>query len=450
MPTYDLRDDAPRYIAEALKITGQKWITASDLALGYDLPRPNNLADIKAEIRHDTGAPAGDEYDVTEQLIYDALERICRDNPNAVENSEDYESYRLADGVDADTLQIDGAKLIRGRTLPDLFTPETGLWADNIRSFSPEGLTELRQSMEQFGWNPFFPAIRDENGVIIAGHRRLAVAEELGIKPLIKDHTFGEGEAADAKRAEVALVSNIGVEKISPADRKKIAEDLYGTGKWSMPQIGNLLKVSAMTISRDLSGFNNVKRDPSRGGRPRKGKVTPEPTPPTPPTPEPESPPAPGGLTEDTPGQTDRVAAVLEHARAAAEATPAPQMGDDHEDLDLVAHDEEDEVVRVGAMIGQIGRDIDTLADLIATMDPATKRRVLEEHHVELNALNGEKMRRLFNEVQGKKTRKRAAKRAPAAKPAPADVDTDAAIHAVAQQVAQDLSGLFQTQDAAS
>jgi hypothetical protein len=277
----------------------------------------------------------------------------------------------------------------------------------------------------------------------------------LGIEPVIVTVRFGEGDKGEAARVALAIASNVGAEKISAADRKKIAADLYGSG-WSMAKIGELLKVATMTVSRDLRNLTMLNPpDKPKRERPRKQPQPVEPVAePAEDTlaeelitaePASEPTPAPGGLTEDTSGQTDRVAAALDRARAAAESTPAPP--DDHEDLDLVAHDdEEDEVVRVGIMIGQIGRDIDTLADLIATLDPDAKRRVLEEHVDELNALPREKLRRVFNEVQGKKTRKRAAKRA-AAKPAPA---ADTTAEEVIGEIAQGLSGLFQTHEAAS
>ncbi len=181
----------------------------------------------------------------------------------------------MAEGVDADTLQLRGEPLIRKRTLPDLFNPQTGAWRENSRSADSKDDAkdeELLSSMEQFGWLPDLPAIRDENGVVIVGHRRLAVAAELGIKPVITTVNFGAGEDADARRAALAIASNLGGKPLSPADRKQIARTLYGDGTttWTMTRIGKLLKVATKTISRDLSGLTDVKPDPKRGGRPRK------------------------------------------------------------------------------------------------------------------------------------------------------------------------------------
>ena len=255
---YDLNDDAPRYIIEALMAVDRP-LSSYDLADNYDPPKPNNMAELKSDCRNETlGAGRIDIRDVKQWLIENAITEI-----NAGNNSPDHDGviildeesggYRLADGVDANQLQVGGEPLVRARALPDLFTPETGLWANNVRSFSAEGLKELCESMGQLGWLPELPGVKDENDVIIVGHRRDAVAKELGIEPVFKTVHFGEGVAADAAKAALAIASNVGAEKISPADRKKIAADLYGSG-WSMAKIGELLKVAAITVSRDLRG----------------------------------------------------------------------------------------------------------------------------------------------------------------------------------------------------
>ena len=86
---------------------------------------------------------------------------------------------------------------------------------------------------------------------------------------------------AKPPRAALAIASNVGAKPlITAADRKKIAADLYGDGtKFSMTEIAELLKVSAMTVSRDLRGLTDVKPPKEKGGRPSKPK--PEPTPET-------------------------------------------------------------------------------------------------------------------------------------------------------------------------
>jgi hypothetical protein len=69
--------------------------------------------------------------------------------------------------------------------LRDPFNPVVGEFAKNIRSTKGDD-GELRSSMQQFGWIEEFPAMADENGVVLVGHRRLQIAKELGIEPVIK------------------------------------------------------------------------------------------------------------------------------------------------------------------------------------------------------------------------------------------------------------------------
>jgi hypothetical protein len=113
-------------------------------------------------------------------------------------------------------------------------------------------LDELRESMRTFGWLAALPAIADETGMVIVGKRRLKVAEELNITPVITRITFGQGDEADAKRVKLALASNLGGAPLSPADRVRIAENLYGEKGWTMQRIADALAVSKKTISKDL------------------------------------------------------------------------------------------------------------------------------------------------------------------------------------------------------
>src|SRR6476620_10840479 len=134
--TYDLNDDAPRYVIEALMAVDRP-LSSYDLADNYDPPKPNNLAELRNEYRDESGdvGRIGD-YDVKEWLIVNAAQEIndCNDGPEQGDSiivDEQSDGYRLADGVYANQLQVGGERLIRTRALPDLFTPETGVWADN-------------------------------------------------------------------------------------------------------------------------------------------------------------------------------------------------------------------------------------------------------------------------------------------------------------------------------
>jgi hypothetical protein len=109
------------------------------------------------------------------------------------------------------------------------------------------------------------------------------------------------GDAADAERVKLALVSNIGGKPMTAKDRKRIAQHLYGR-EWTMARIAETLNVAQSTITedlRDLSTVDKSKRpktatNPKGSGR-RKGsrsKKKPDPAPagkepPPPPAPEP-------------------------------------------------------------------------------------------------------------------------------------------------------------------
>ena len=137
--------------------------------------------------------------------------------------------------------------------------------------------TELRQSLKTFGWAPEFPAICDENDAILVGNRRMRIAKEEDIKPVIKRIEFGPGSDADAKRIRLALISNLGGQPLSKNDRRRIAEHLYGTKEWTMERIGKALGVSTRQISKDLGGFEpSSKPLRPKGGRPKKPKAAAE------------------------------------------------------------------------------------------------------------------------------------------------------------------------------
>jgi ParB-like chromosome segregation protein Spo0J len=152
--------------------------------------------------------------------------------------------------------------------LRDPFNPD-GVFYENIRigKSDPDDLTELTESMREFGWVKELPAFEDERGTIIVGHRRLKVAEELGIEPVIVRLDFGEGDEADAKRLRLALATNLGQKPLTASDRKSIAERLYGGG-WTMARIGEALRVSKKTISQDLKELSpevTIARTEKRG-----------------------------------------------------------------------------------------------------------------------------------------------------------------------------------------
>ena len=152
----------------------------------------------------------------------------------------------------------------------DPFHPLTGRFSVNIRD--PGDLTELRASMKEVGWLESHPAIQDERGVLLVGHRRMAVARELNIEPHVVTLPIGQGDYADAQRLKLAIFSNLGHKGFTPTERKRIAEYLRLEHDWTVQAIAAALNVAVGTISTDLEGvFNseNSAKQKSRGGRPR-------------------------------------------------------------------------------------------------------------------------------------------------------------------------------------
>lgn len=147
---------------------------------------------------------------------------------------------------------------------------EGGIFHDNVRNISKIDDTQLKASMRKIGWIQECPAIIDEHGVVIVGHRRLKIAKELGIPPVIDKLTFGDGPSGQAKRLELAAASNLGFAKMDKSARKKIAEQFTEMG-WTQKQIADVLDVDRSTVSDDLKGFvASHKPDRPKGGRPRK------------------------------------------------------------------------------------------------------------------------------------------------------------------------------------
>lgn len=164
------------------------------------------------------------------------------------------------------------------------FSPD-GPFIENIRTTIGD-LTELRESMKEFGWVEQFPAYADEHGVLLVGHRRCQIADELGIPKVIVTLNLGNGDAADAERLKLALVSNLGHAPLTKEDRQRIARVLYAPPhEWTMQRIGEALKTTQKTISKDLGnlyqGYNSkphakTTTNPKGAGRPKSNKLAPE------------------------------------------------------------------------------------------------------------------------------------------------------------------------------
>ena len=136
----------------------------------------------------------------------------------------------------------------------------------------------LRASLVNAGWNENIPAIKDENGTLLVGNRRMKIALEENLTPVVVTVAFGTGPEADAARARIAIVSNTGSASLTAADRKRTAERLYQSGM-TQAAIGKIMGVGQATVSRDLEGvLSTMNNTPprttvdgrARGGRPRR------------------------------------------------------------------------------------------------------------------------------------------------------------------------------------
>jgi len=146
-------------------------------------------------------------------------------------------------------------------------------------------IAELRESLKAFGWVPEFPALVDENDVVLVGNRRMKIAKELGIEPVLETVNCGNGSEADARRFKLAITSNIGHQAMTVDDRKRIAQHLYGIREWTMQRIAEALNVSKYTIHHDLKDnclatkqlnpHAKTASNPKGAGRP-KGTLKPE------------------------------------------------------------------------------------------------------------------------------------------------------------------------------
>jgi len=256
-----------RHVASELDRAAPAALSVAELTASYRHPNTGDLARVT---EHEGRSDA--EAWLIEQAV-DSLRyagATARSRPQLAEDDG-----RLSLAVPFGELVFSGKKLHalhnEHALLGDPFNKMSGIFAENIRlgkqQPSPETDDELRESMRG-GWLPGHPAVKDERGVIIVGHRRLAIAEELGIEPRIERVTFGDGDAGDVERLRVAVLSNQGAKPLSKTDRARIAEYLTERG-WTQPSIAEALNVAQSTISNDLRGIIRPDNS-SKRGRPRK------------------------------------------------------------------------------------------------------------------------------------------------------------------------------------
>lgn len=237
-----------------------------DLTQSYTDTRSGDLARVKRYEKLTT------DWEARQFLMAKAIEAL---GSQVIETAEGSYALTVPQGETRwGEVQLRGEPLVDvNERFNDPFNPMTGgPFSENVRTITVrkdnESWTELRESMRAFGWLDYHPAIQDERGAVIVGHRRLQVAKELGIEPKIVTHTFGRGDGADADRLKMAIGSNMGAAGLHATDRKKLALYLYNEQEWSMERIADALHVNTRTVSRDLAGLAHAK--PERGGRPRK------------------------------------------------------------------------------------------------------------------------------------------------------------------------------------
>lgn len=234
--------DVIRHIVTRLDGAAPAALSISDLASDYK----HYSSDLhRVKLHHDLVTDADANRFLIECGIDSLKDELVAENGG----------YKLAKPVDKIRYEGRPVQVIVNphEKLRDPFDPMSGTFHENIRHITDkDSMDELRDSMRNFGWVKDLPAVVDERGTIIMGHRRMEVAKELGIEPNVKVVKFGEGDAADAERFKLAIASNIAAKPLTPTSRKKVSEYLYHEQGWSLTRIAEALKVSITTIFKDI------------------------------------------------------------------------------------------------------------------------------------------------------------------------------------------------------
>jgi transposase len=291
----DLYETAREFVARALmQVVGQETgrVFIYDLVETFKVPTSaENFKDARDAAKDDFGARPS-VAEVKEYLLRAAVWEINAQNPDAllfggdadidtVEGRAACGEVGLAEGVDAEALTFGAEPIIVDRALPDLFNPESGKWAlsnprDTTSKAAQKADRDLRAAMLGAGFMRTKPIIVDENGVVLSGHRREAMALKLteefpdrkDLAPIyetLKKATVGE-------KVWEALNSNYGILGTTPADRKQQAVDLTLRG-WNIADIADKLAVSEMSVYRYIKDITPVKLPPGKAKRGRPAKT---------------------------------------------------------------------------------------------------------------------------------------------------------------------------------
>lgn len=132
-------------------------------------------------------------------------------------------------------------------------TVHAGQHASALRPLQHAEREELRQSIEAHGVQ--VPIIVDQNGTIIDGHHRWAIAAEMGLHCPVLVHDVDDDEEA----AEIARTVNVARRHIDPAtwatlvaDHRQRVASLRAEGR-SLQQIADEVGVSRTQVRKDIT-----------------------------------------------------------------------------------------------------------------------------------------------------------------------------------------------------
>lgn len=133
----------------------------------------------------------------------------------------------------------------------------------------------LRSSIEEHG-AILVPILVDQHGVIVDGHHRKAIADELGIECPTDQITVAD----EVQRLAMAIQLNSARRQLGLHERTALHEKLRAAG-WSLRRITEVTGASPQTVMRDTAGVPDGTPDETVG---RDGKTypasRPQPTPP--------------------------------------------------------------------------------------------------------------------------------------------------------------------------
>ena len=134
----------------------------------------------------------------------------------------------------------------------------------DMPNLSHDERERLKQDIASSG-KVLCPVILDQNGEIVDGHNRAAIAAELGIDFPVQQHTF----SSDAEKRAFALRVNLNRRHLSPeqtrevsARKRDVAAELRGQGK-TQAAVAAMVGVSQQAVDQWEAGHNSEGRNMS-------------------------------------------------------------------------------------------------------------------------------------------------------------------------------------------